>query len=451
MVRVKWAVAVAAAAVLGGVVRRRTAPAVPGICPHDLAACYFSPHFIGAKAMFQMHARALKDAAAARKADPADNPACNVAVTVFDPGLDDPLAFTSDAVVVDACAGEANCRTLVHLSGVHGVEGYAGSAIQTALLQTWTNGDSCPPNGTLVVLVHAVNAYGFYHGRRWNENGVDLNRNALLRSEPFEGLADRRRDVEDAYAEISSLLNPISWSEVTFWWRALSTVARKGFVATKRVLVSGQYSVPDGLWFGGTELQTCHEFVLELLAKVVGAPKDNFWWMSGLETILDDVFPRPRASPSAPIFLIDVHTGLGPPGVDTLMALGNKSSLDGVRNVFGESDGTFLYGDTASGAASGYDATIGDVPSGYIDRLGWTNARGLIQEFGTIPGLLVARALVRENAAWHHGDDAEKRDAARDVRDAFYVPTAAWQTSVVERVVRVAVQALEGLADGRLP
>ena len=56
--------------------------------------------------------------------------------------------------------------------------------------------------------------------------------------------------------------------------------------------------------------------------------------------------------------------------------------------------------------------------------LGWTNARGLTQEFGTVPGLLVARALVRENAAWHHGDEAEQRAAARDVQDAFCVPSA---------------------------
>ena len=50
------------------------------------------------------------------------------------------------------------------------------------------------------------------------------------------------------------------------------------------------------------------------------------------------------------------------------------TSLDGVRHVFGEPDGTFLYGETATGAASGYDATIGDVPRGYADRLGWTRA-----------------------------------------------------------------------------
>ena len=401
-----WALAAAIAAVL----LRRKAPA-PGICPVDPAACHFSSHLDGARSLLRMRAAALKDV-------------CNVSVSRLPevaPGL------ATDAVVVDNCAG-ANCSTLVHLSGVHGVEGYAGSAIQSALLLHWAwgenPGDRCPPRNTRAVLIHAVNPFGMAYGRRWNEAGVDLNRNALKLSEPFEGLVDRRRDVEDAYAELSSLLNPTSWSEAKFWWRALSTVARKGFVATKRVLVSGQYSVPDGLWFGGKELQKSHKYVLKFLGKVV--------------------------EPSSRIFLVDAHTGLGPSGVDTLMALGD-ASLDGVRHVFGEPDGTFLYGETATGAASGYDATIGDVPRGYADRLGWTNARGLTQEFGTVPGLLVARALVRENAAWHHGDEAEQRAAARDVRDAFCVPSAAWQASVVERGVTVARQALAGLAGGRIP
>ena len=399
-------------AAIAAVALRRKTPA-PGICPIDPAACHFSSHLDGARSLIRMRAAALKDV-------------CNVSVSRLPevaPGL------ATDAVVVDACKDAANCSTLVHLSGVHGVEGYAGSAIQSALLLNWAwgenAGDRCPPRGTRAVLIHAVNPFGMAYGRRWNEKGVDLNRNALKLSEPFEGLVDRRRDVEDAYAELSSLLNPTSWSELTFWWRALTTVARKGFVATKRVLVSGQYSVPDGLWYGGTDLQKSHKYVLKFLGKVV--------------------------EPSRPIFLVDAHTGLGPSGVDTLMALGDDASLDGVRHVFGEPDGTFLYGETATGAASGYDATIGDVPRGYADRLGWTNARGLTQEFGTVPGLLVARALVRENAAWHHGDEAEQRAAARDVRDAFCVPSAAWQASVVERGVTVARQALAGLADGRLP
>ena len=250
---VRWAIVAAIAAVA----LRRKVPA-PGICPVDPAACHFSQHLDGARSLLRMRAAALKDV-------------CNVSVSRLPevaPGL------ATDAVVVDNCAG-ANCSTLVHLSGVHGVEGYAGSAIQSALLLQFGWGEACPPRGTKAVLIHAVNPFGMAYGRRWNEAGVDLNRNALLRSETFEGLTDRRRDTEDAYAELSNLLNPTSWSEITFWWRSLSTVARKGFVATKRVLVSGQYSVPGALWYGGTELQKSHKHVLKFLGKAVPCVEIN--------------------------------------------------------------------------------------------------------------------------------------------------------------------------------
>ena len=125
-----WALAAAIAAVA----LRRKAPA-PGICPVDPAACHFSSHLDGARSLLRMRAAALKDV-------------CNVSVSRLPevaPGL------ATDAVVVDNCAG-ANCSTLVHLSGVHGVEGYPGSAIQSALLLHWAwgenPGDRCPPRGT---------------------------------------------------------------------------------------------------------------------------------------------------------------------------------------------------------------------------------------------------------------------------------------------------------------
>jgi hypothetical protein len=35
------------------------------------------------------------------------------------------------------------------------------------------------------VLVHALNPFGFAMLRRWNEEGVDLNRNALFRLKIF--------------------------------------------------------------------------------------------------------------------------------------------------------------------------------------------------------------------------------------------------------------------------
>src|SRR5213592_2819131 len=66
-------------------------------------------------------------------------------------------------------------RVLLHSSGLHGVEGFAGSAIQLQLLNSLP---SLPQDAALIV-VHVLNPYGMAWLRRFNENNVDLNRNFL--------------------------------------------------------------------------------------------------------------------------------------------------------------------------------------------------------------------------------------------------------------------------------
>src|SRR6058998_1186854 len=95
--------------------------------------------------------------------------------------------------------GNANPRSvLLHSSGLHGVEGFAGSAIQLQML------DDLPslPTDAALVVVHALNPYGMAWLRRVNENNVDLNRN-FLADETFSG-------VPPTYAVLDSFLNPQS-------------------------------------------------------------------------------------------------------------------------------------------------------------------------------------------------------------------------------------------------
>ena len=79
-------------------------------------------------------------------------------------------------------------------SGIHGVEGFFGSAVQLAFL------DSLPPNwqpppGTKFILLHALNPFGFAWRRRFNEENVDLNRNFLLPEEAYSGAPPSERSL----------------------------------------------------------------------------------------------------------------------------------------------------------------------------------------------------------------------------------------------------------------
>lgn len=94
-------------------------------------------------------------------------------------------SFTLNARAPDAAAltidiawlgPQAATRSIIHSCGLHGVEGFAGSAIQLALLED-------PPllqGGSALILVNVLNPYGMAWLRRVNENNVDLNRNFLI-------------------------------------------------------------------------------------------------------------------------------------------------------------------------------------------------------------------------------------------------------------------------------
>src|SRR3989449_3260944 len=153
--------------------------------------------------------------------------------------------------------GPENPRCVVlHSSGLHGVEGFAGSAIQLQFL------DSLPPvpAETAFVIVHVLNPYGMAWLRRVNENNVDLNRNCLGNT-AYAG-------APSAYVELESFLNPQSPpTSDLFTLKAIWLILRHGMPALKQAVVGGQYEYPKGLFFGGKQLQQGLERYESFLAR----------------------------------------------------------------------------------------------------------------------------------------------------------------------------------------
>ncbi len=79
-------------------------------------------------------------------------------------------------------------RALVHVSGLYGVDGFAGSAIQ---LQWLEQGLPAIPSDGAIAIVHALNPWGMAWGRRVNEDNVDLNCNFLGADEQYSELPNR--------------------------------------------------------------------------------------------------------------------------------------------------------------------------------------------------------------------------------------------------------------------
>ena len=170
---------------------------------------------------------------------------------------------------------------LVLVSGTHGVEGFCGSGIQTGLLLKGITSHLKPEMS--IVMIHALNPYGFAHLRRFNEDNVDLNRNFVDHSKPYPK--------NPGYEKLSNVIAPKSLSfpaNITFPVRLMWYRVSKGNAALQTAITGGQYLHPQGLFYGG-HFET--------------------WSNKTIRTIVKRYLSR-----AARVAIVDFHTGLGPYG-----------------------------------------------------------------------------------------------------------------------------------------
>ena len=290
---------------------------------------------------------------------------------------------------------------LLHSSGIHGVEGFAGSAIQLHFL-------SRPPvvaRNAALVLVHILNPYGMAWLRRSNENNVDLNRNFLPQAERYQGMPE-------GSALVNSLLNPSSEPHVDlFSIKAAWLMARYGRSRLKEAVAAGQYEFQKGLFFGGKELQEGPRVYRNYLIN--------------------------RLSMVQLVVAVDVHTGLGKPGHDTLLA--DPNEFERLQKLFGnrvaplDADRSVAYR-----LRGGLYEMLSEVfANARIDFVG--------QEFGTRGPLSVLYALREENRWHHYGSGGIDHPSKRRLKDAFCPRSPSWRESVLQRGHEVLERALRFL------
>jgi predicted deacylase len=179
-----------------------------------------------------------------------------------------------------AIAGAKKPTTaLVLSSGVHGVEGLFGSAVQLAFLERFALHRDLPL-GAAVVLIHAVNPFGFAWQRRLNEENVDLNRNFLLPDEPYAGSPPLAGEFRRAMTPGRPRRG------FGFWTARMAFLAlRYGIRSFWETLPVGQYDYPDWLYYGG------------------GGPTQS---LRALELFLPTLLDEANE-----VVHLDFHTGLG--------------------------------------------------------------------------------------------------------------------------------------------
>jgi hypothetical protein len=190
----------------------------------------------------------------------------------------------NEGLVIDvALLGSKNPESLlVLISGTHGVEGFCGSGCQVGYLTDQLY-EALSPTSALVLL-HALNPFGFAWLRRVNEDNVDFNRNFHDFSRPLPS--------SESYEALHDCLIPQEWEgekRKSADMALQDYITKKGFRTVQAEMTAGQYTRPNGLFFGGHKATWSNRILRRVLTE--------------------------RLTPTVKkVAIIDFHTGLGKAG-----------------------------------------------------------------------------------------------------------------------------------------
>lgn len=294
-------------------------------------------------------------------------------------------------------------------SGIHGIEGFVGSAVQRFWLQTLKQ-NPLPENFGLV-MVHGLNPFGFSELRRVNENNIDLNRNFVLNSDVYSSR-------NESYEKINPFLNPEEpaehsfFSNLKFYYNAIKYVVQFSLPVLRRAVLQGQYQFDQGIFFGGKEYQPQQALIDQLIAT--------------------------EASQYENTFVIDLHTGYGQKGkLHMLVGTKKAESPAELSDIFGENN--VEYGDKKD-----FYMVYGDLISYVMNQIKnkyKKNALGIAFEYGTLDSQKLKgtidslhRMILENQSHWHAAKTPEdKKEIDGLFREMFAPSDTAWQQSCLEQ------------------
>ncbi len=302
--------------------------------------------------------------------------------------------------------GENADRVLVLISGTHGIEGFAGSAVELDYLGLLAGGKTVIPNNCAVLLIHALTPWGYAWLRRCDADGVDLNRNAVdfSRPPPENPDYDRLRpalfaadpeQIQQVFAEFSQLF---------------------GRVALEKAISGGQYRDPVGPFYGGKA--PAHGRIV-------------------CEALIHRYALRQRR-----LAVIDLHTGLGSYGYGEIICDHRPESA-------GAAVARRWYGDSVTLPLAGTSSSVPKL--GLLDYL-WhavmdDHSCYITLEFGTYSTDQLFEILLRDHQLWAQTDNDVARFSHSQVMRRHFCPNdPAWQEMVLFRARQVIGQALRGVS-----
>lgn len=191
---------------------------------------------------------------------------------------------------------------LILISGIHGAETYAGSAVLQLFLKEILPEINRSHLGILIV--HAMNPYGFKNHCRSTENKVNLNRNFSVSGELFKSKnsqAERLNNMFVSRRPVTSIQSDLIQSmKIKDGGVYFSDVSVDELI---KGISPGQFDREDDHEYGGKKLEPQSEALIQKIKEII-PPYEN-------------------------IVVLDIHTGLGHRGRLHLLTDGEDQSAQG--------------------------------------------------------------------------------------------------------------------------
>lgn len=311
-------------------------------------------------------------------------------------------------------------RVAIFLCGTHGLEASTGAATMLHWLES--GAVKSLPQGVAVMLVHAVNPYGWARQTRGNEHNIDINRNCFSRSQS-------KNPANAHYAKLHALLT-LESPEQRHLDNAVHAFAE--FVATQGAdiafqgVTGGQYDRADGLSYGGEK---------------------ESWSFRALDKILDQYLGAAQI-----VSVLDWHTGIGAFGKPFAIITGQGPCVEQeatlAANWWGKqyvnSAGIF-DGDTRPQ----YHGLLVDAVRAKIQNKGIECVLSTAVEFGTYDFNSVLQSLLldqwlRLRCIKRHSEQAII--AQQKMLEMFCPSAYSWRSAVLENSVAIYSQTLQGIS-----
>lgn len=314
------------------------------------------------------------------------------------PDPEDPTLVT-DVTWIRNSKKAANLIMII--SGLHGIEGFTGSAVQAKILKSMK-----PSAASDYLFIHALNPYGFKNFRRTDRDNIDLNRN-FATNEQYVA-------VNQDYSNINTFLNPIQpaklniFSRPLFLFSALKLIFDTSTESLRRSILLGQYDHPKGIYYGGKKPAYQKMIIDQLHGEIL--------------------------IKYAKVFVIDLHTGYGERNKLHILAKSKKQPtaplLDAMfsHNPIDYGDQKSFYkvnGDLLSYLGSKSDP--GNLIFGVVFEFGTLDSQ---QTLGSIESL---RRMVLENQKHHFKSVAESAKKIDTLfLDLFYPNDFVWRQEALK-------------------